>query len=94
MPAIARIGDDDITHCSPMVRAEGSPNVYCNGIPISRVGDLNTVHLFPVGKHCPPHAEPISAGSSTVFVNGIPCGRIGDPTCTAVASGSHNVFAG
>ena len=45
MPAVTRIGDADVTHCSGMVRAVGSGNVFCNGIPISRQGDVNTVHL-------------------------------------------------
>lgn len=95
MPAVTRIGDIDITHCSVPVRAEGSPNVFVNGIACSRVGDNNVVHLLP-GSPCPAHAAPISVGSSTVFVNGKPLGRIGDPIggCTAVAQGSPNVFAG
>jgi uncharacterized Zn-binding protein involved in type VI secretion len=76
-----------------MVRAAGSPNVFCNGIPISRLGDPNTGHLLP-GSPCPGHVVPIVSGSSTVKINGIDCGRIGDPTCTAVAAGSPNVFAG
>jgi uncharacterized Zn-binding protein involved in type VI secretion len=46
------------------------------------------------GSPCPGHAVPISSGSSSVFINGISCGRVGDPTCTAVAAGSSNVFAG
>lgn len=94
MPAVTRIGDADIPHCSPMVRAEGSGDVFCNGRPISRQGDLNTPHRVPVGDDCPIHAAPISRGSSTVFVNGLQIGRVGDPTCTAVAEGSPNVFAG
>ena len=28
MPAATRVGDADVTHCSGMVRAEGSPNVF------------------------------------------------------------------
>ena len=85
MPAVTRIGDADVTHCSGMVRAQGSGNVFCNGIPISRQGDVNTVHLLP-GSPCPPHAAPITTG----------CGRIGDAIsgCTSVAAGSSNVFAG
>jgi uncharacterized Zn-binding protein involved in type VI secretion len=93
MPAVTRIGDADIPHCSPMTRAEGSPNTFANGIEISRLGDVNTGHLLP-GVPCPSHAAPISSGSSTVFINGKECGRVGDPTCTAVAAGSPNVFAG
>lgn len=93
MPAVTRIGDADVAHCSGMVRAAGSGNVFANGIGISRVGDNNTGHVLP-GSPCPGHAVPISSGSSTVFINGISCGRVGDPTCTSVAAGSPNVFAG
>ena len=93
MPAATRIGDADVAHCSGMTRAEGSANVFVNGIAWSRQGDNNTGHLLP-GTPCPSHAAPISSGSSTVYVNGVQAGRIGDPTCTSVAAGSSNVFAG
>ena len=95
MPAVTRIGDADIPHCSGMVRAQGSGNVFCNGRPISRQGDVNTIHLLP-GDPCPPHLAPITLGSLTVRVNGRGCGRIGDAIsgCTSVAAGSSNVFAG
>ena len=93
MPAATRIGDADVSHCSGMTRAEGSANVFVNGIAWSRQGDNNTGHLLP-GTPCPSHAAPISSGSSTVYVNGVQAGRIGDPTCTSVAAGSPNVFAG
>ena len=95
MPAATRIGDADVTHCSGMTRAQGSPDVFVNSIPWSRQGDVNTVHLLP-GVPCPAHAAPIAVGSSTVFVNGKGAGRIGDAIsgCTSVAAGSSNVFAG
>lgn len=95
MPAATRVGDADVTHCSGMVRAEGSPNVFVNGIPWSRQGDLNTVHLLP-GSPCSPHAAPIAVGSTTVFINGKGAGRVGDAIvgCTSVAAGSPNVFCG
>lgn len=95
MPAVTRIGDADVVHCSGMTRAEGSGDVFCNGIPVSRQGDNNTVHLLP-GVPCPAHAAPIAVGSTTVFVNGRGCGRVGDAIsgCTSVAAGSSNVFAG
>ncbi len=95
MPAVTRVGDADVAHCSGMVRAQGSGNVFCNGIPISRQGDNNTGHLLP-GVPCPSHAAPIATGSTTVFVNGKGCGRVGDAIsgCTSVAAGSSNVFAG
>jgi uncharacterized Zn-binding protein involved in type VI secretion len=93
MPSITYIGAADIAHCSGMTRAEGSIDVFVNGFGISRAGDLNTPHKYP-GSPCPSHATPISSGSDSVFVNGKSCGRVGDPTCTAVAQGSPNVFAG
>ncbi len=95
MPAATRIGDADVTHCSGMTRAQGSPNVFVNSIPWSRQGDVNTVHLLP-GVPCPAHAAPIASGSSTVKVNTKGAGRIGDAIsgCTSVAAGSPNVFAG
>ena len=95
MPAATRIGDADVPHCSGMTRAQGSPNVFVNGIPWSRQGDNNTSHLLPPAP-CPAHAAPIASGSSTVKVNGKGAGRVGDAIsgCTSVAAGSPNVFAG
>ena len=96
MPAVTRIGDADVAHCSGMTRAVGSGNVFVNGIAVSRQSDVNTGHLLPGGRSCPSHAAPIAAGSSTVFVNNLGCGRVGDALsgCTSVAAGSSNVFAG
>jgi uncharacterized Zn-binding protein involved in type VI secretion len=95
MPAVTRVGDADVAHCSGMVRAVGSGNVFVNGIPVSRQGDVNTGHLLPPAP-CPSHSAPIAAGSSTVKVNGKGAGRVGDAIsgCTSVAAGSPNVFAG
>ena len=95
MPAATRIGDADVAHCSGMTRAQGSPNVFVNGIPWSRQGD--TTHLKPpLVPECLPHAAPITIGSPTVFVNGMGAGRVGDAItgCTSVAAGSPNVFCG
>tara|TARA_Y100000592_G_C5238747_1_gene207310 strand:+ start:239 stop:526 length:288 start_codon:yes stop_codon:yes gene_type:complete len=95
MPAVTRIGDADVTHCSAMTRAQGSTDVFVNGIGVSRQGDNNTLHLLP-GSPCPTHDEAITTGSTTVFVNGKGCGRVGDAitACTSVAAGSDDVFAG
>lgn len=95
MPAVTRVGDADVTHCSGMTRAEGSPNVFANGIAVSRQGDNNTTHLLPPPP-CPAHVAAIATGSTTVFVNGKGIGRIGDAIsgCTSVAQGSPNVNAG
>tara|TARA_R110000822_G_scaffold170278_1_gene310174 strand:- start:1120 stop:1407 length:288 start_codon:yes stop_codon:yes gene_type:complete len=95
MPAVCRIGHADIPHCSGMVRAGGSSNVFVNGIGISRQTDVNTLHKKPPAP-CPKHAKGITTGSNTVKINGLGCGRVGDPItgCTFVAEGSDDVFAG
>ena len=96
MPAATRIGDADVTHCSTPERMVGSPDVFVNGIPWSRQGDINAPHLLPCGPVCCVHVAPIAVGSRTVFVNGKGAGRIGDGIsgCTSVAQGSPNVNAG
>ena len=94
---VAREGDPDVRHCSGMVRAKGSPNVFTNGRCTQREGvDPNTKHLKFAGDKCVPHTAVIARGSRTVFVNGIPIGRENDPlvSCTSVAKGSPNVYAG
>lgn len=95
MPAVTRHTDADVVHCDTPYRDDHSPDVICNGLGISRVGDKNTTHLLP-GSPCPSHAAPIESGSASVIVNGQGCGRIGDPitNCTSVAQGSPDVFAG
>jgi uncharacterized Zn-binding protein involved in type VI secretion len=95
MPAVTRIGDADVAHCSGMTRAVGSGNVFANNIAVSRQTDVNTGHLLPGGSSCPSHAAPITTGSPTVFINNLGCGRVGDAitACTSVAAGSPNVFA-
>ena len=89
MPAATRIGDADVSHCSGMTRAAGSPDVFVNGIAWSRQGDVNTTHLLPPNiPPCPSHAAGIASGSSTVKVNTKGAGRIGDGIsgCTSVAA--------
>lgn len=95
VPPATRIGDADVPHCSGMVRAEGSPNVFVNSIPWSRQGDVNTPHLL-TGAPCVIHQAPIATGSPTVKVNSRGAGRVGDAisACTQVAEGSPNVFCG
>ena len=90
MPAVCRIGDMDVFHCSLPHRLQGSPNVFANGIAVSRQGDNNDPHLLPGGMYCPTHSAAITMGSATVFANGKGVGRIGDSitACTSVAQGS------
>lgn len=95
MPAVTRYGDADVTHCSPMTRHGKSIDVFANGLGISRQDDVNTSHDYPPVV-CLSHAQPITTGSTSVFVNGKGCGRVGDAitSCTSVAAGSADVFAG
>ena len=97
MPAVCRGDsvDSDVVHCSVPKRDQKSSTVFVNGTGISRQGDNNTSHVLP-GSPCPAHVAPITTGSTTVFVNEKGCGRIGDAitSCTSVATGSSNVFAG
>jgi uncharacterized Zn-binding protein involved in type VI secretion len=75
--------------------AQGSGNVFVNGIPFSRQGiDLTAGHCFP--------PVPVMAASPNVFVNGSKADRVGDPisphccgnSCHAgsMANGSPDVF--
>lgn len=68
--------------------AQGSPNVYTNALPQSRIGDKVTGH----GKTI--HAGPVMAeGSPNVFTNNIPSCRQGDAaSCGDRTTGSPNVF--
>lgn len=95
MPAQTRVGDNDTGHdaCPPRPLAEGSPDVFINGIPAGRVGDAYAPHGCPV--HAP-HSGVIASGSGTVFINGQAAGRIGDPVSCggSVAEGSSNVIIG
>lgn len=98
MPAVARIGDSFSTGhgCDGVSTiADGSANVFANGIGVSRLGDNSVTHLVDVGAACDPHVVPISSASATVFINGIACARVGDSIdAGAIISGSPTVFAG
>ena len=97
MPAVCRGNsvDSDVPHCSTPKRDACSSDVFANGTGISRQDDVNTSHLLPPAP-CPSHTAAITTGSTTVFVNGKGCGRVGDAitSCTSVATGSADVFAG
>jgi uncharacterized Zn-binding protein involved in type VI secretion len=93
MPAVTRIGDADVAHCSGMVRAAGSGNVFANGIGISRVGDNNTGHVLP-GSPCPGHAVPISSGSAACLLMVFLVVELVIQLAPLLAAGSSNVFAG
>ena len=93
LPA-TRLGDVDTGHgCfPPRPSAQGSPNVFVNGIPWHRQSDAWQSHCC--GPSC--HPSNLAQGSSTVFVNKLQAGRITDPVAcgSVVATGSGNVFAG
>ena len=70
MPAVTRIGDADVVHCSGMSRAVGSSDVFVNGINIW----LSTVKVNGLG--CGRVGDAITgctsvaAGSENVFAGG------------------------
>ncbi|MBR2519744.1 MAG: PAAR domain-containing protein [Selenomonadaceae bacterium] len=90
-----RLGDVCSGHdsCPPRPLVEGSPNVYINGAPAGRVGDMLAAHGCFIH---PAHTGVIASGSSKVYINGRPAGRVGDPvSCGSVmAQGSPNVIIG
>ena len=85
---IQRIGDISVGTCNHGgeccphewvgVRVQGSPNVYCEGSQVARIGDI-AITTCP---HC--GLETAIVGSATVLANGIGIHRIGD---TVVAEG-------
>ena len=96
MTACARLGDS--FSCGDVI-VEGSGNVFCNGLPVARVGDATSGHASWV-----PNA--ILEGSATVFCNGLPVARVGDSNVghaspspgdfhqSDIAVGSPNVIVG
>jgi uncharacterized Zn-binding protein involved in type VI secretion len=95
MPAVARLGDPGVVHCSGYTIATASGDVFVNDRGAVRVGDSSTSHLRP-GSPCPAHTSAVSSGSGSVYVNGRALARKGDPLsgCTVIAQGSGDVFAG
>lgn len=93
MPATHRLGDICTGHgCyPPRPSVQGSSNVFVNGIPQVRQGDMYAVHCC---KYC--HSGSAAVGSPTVYVNGKQKHRIGDAvSCGSKAmTGSSNVFVG
>jgi uncharacterized Zn-binding protein involved in type VI secretion len=92
MPSICRIGDPFT--CGD-TEGHGSPNVFANNIPATRINVDKTN-----GHSCFPPVVVVS-GSPNVFINNIETARVGDPheghCCVSchggnVQSGSPNVF--
>ncbi|WP_224825767.1 PAAR domain-containing protein [Cognatishimia sp. MH4019] len=96
MPKTARISDVCTGHgCWPSRgNAQGSSDVYIEGLAAHRQGDAWLPHTCPSIPET--HAGALGSGSSTVYVNGKQLGRVGDPvSCgSSVASGASTVFAG
>ncbi|MDR2573374.1 MAG: PAAR domain-containing protein, partial [Desulfovibrio sp.] len=67
MPKAARKGDKAQHGDTQLTAVQGSPNVFINGQPAVRVGDVYQGE-----------AHPASQGSATVNINGKPAVRIGD----------------
>lgn len=93
MSAMTRIGDLLTGHdCWGDHNIDaGSGDVFANSIPVSRSGDVSTVHCC--GPDC--HAGNMS-GNNSVFVNSKSAQKVGDSvSCGSTqAEGSPNVFIG
>lgn len=98
MPAIARIGDPATQHpCGGQANpAEGSPNVFVEGVAVHRLGDRNVAHSFNAPPTCVPHSTTLVSGSGSVFVNGKAVARVGDGySCgMTITAGASTVYAG
>ena len=94
MAAVATLGDICTGHgCwPPRDGVSASSNVFVNGKPVHKVGDLWNIHC------CDGECHPgiISSGSKGVYINGAPAARIGDSiVCgSIIAMGSFNTFFG
>ena len=51
MPAVARIGDREVVHCSVPKRAEGFATVFANGIQMSGQGHATLFIYYLVTVH-------------------------------------------
>lgn len=85
MPQAARKGDLAQHGDSMLTAAQGSPNVFINGQPAVRKGD---VYQSP--------GHDAARGSATVNINGKPAFRVGDPVSNhaTACTGSPNVIIG
>ena len=85
MPGIARDAGKDVAGGPDIT---GSNNVFANGKPVVRIGDLIASHGLS------PHDSAVMIqGSSNVFVNGKKVCRAGDAaSCGHTTSGSGDVF--
>lgn len=85
MPKAARKGDRGRHDKEDLTAVQGSPNVFINGQPAVRVGDVYQSK-----------AHPASSGSATVNINGKAAVRVGDKLAghATASSGSPNVFIG
>lgn len=75
-------------HGPPTAIITGSSNVFINGLPAARQGDMLAPHH--------PGTRTITEGSGSVLINGMPAARVTDAVdCGGtIATGSSNVFIG
>ncbi len=96
MPAVHLKGQSCTGHQDypPRNNLQGSSNVFVNGIPVHRQGDLWSVHCSGNPKNC--HSGALAKGSETVYANSLQLARVGDPvSCGSTAmQGSTTVYCG
>ena len=83
---------DGSGHCcaspSTQTTAEGSDNVFVEGVGIVREGDAMVTHDYN-GPCCNPHAPVLDTFSGSVYCNGKRVGRVGD-----AYGGNHVIISG
>ena len=93
MPLATTVGLLSTGHdtCSPVPCIEGSPTVFVENQPITRIGDSYAVHGCPLHS---PHSGKLSTGSSVLFVDDRAVGRIGDLIASGGCTSAHRVAEG
>jgi len=95
MPGVGRLGDWCTGHCCfpPRPNIQSSTDVFANGIPVHRQGDMWLVHACPKAVCA---GATLVKGSSTVYANSKQMSRMGDPISdgAVVCESSFDVLAG
>lgn len=95
MSYASRLGDNASGHdgAPGTPGTEASPDVFIDGIPAMRQGDVFESHSCPDESE---HSRSLAGGSGTVFINGKRAGRVGDAiSCGGtVIEGSTSVIIG
>lgn len=97
MAGIVKLGAMTTGHACwpPTMVAQGSPNVFVEGLPAVAMGHMAIPHVC-TSPSFPVHPASVAQGSSNVMINGAPAARMGDMlTCSdMIAQGAGTVLGG